>query len=136
MMSVNRVLLIGRVWEKPILLKTKHSVSVATFEITTIHRHRDVDGKVRTFMQRHPVRTYAGLAEIAGRLSPRQTVLIEGRLSTVHEPGAKHGETTIIAGTVLPMMDGPAEPADDGDHQADQQPAALTPNLYHAEEGS
>jgi single-stranded DNA-binding protein len=123
-MTANHVILIGRLWERPFLTKTRHGIAVGNFEISTLHRHRDDSGISTSSVQRHPIRVYGKLAELTRGLCPPQQILIEGRLTTEHTPSSKHGYSFVVAGTVL-LLQSPED---------DQIQPPLTPRSYSTED--
>jgi single-strand DNA-binding protein len=82
-MSVNKVILVGRLGKDPELRYTPQGTAVATFSLATDERYKDRDGNQQQKTQWHNIVTWRGLAEICGKyLHKGKQIYIEGKIQT------------------------------------------------------
>ncbi|NPB09654.1 MAG: single-stranded DNA-binding protein [Thermodesulfobacteria bacterium] len=126
-MSVNKVILIGRLGADPEIRYTADGQPVATFRMATSERWTDKNGQRQERTEWHRIVAFGRLAEICGEyLAKGRLVYIEGRLQTrsyEDRDGIKRFVTEIVAqnmqmlgrrdDTVAPS--GPAPEPDFGD---------------------
>ncbi|AEH45544.1 single-strand binding protein [Thermodesulfatator indicus DSM 15286] len=100
-MSVNKVILIGRLGADPEIRYTADGQPVATFRLATSERWTDKNGQRQERTEWHRVVAFGKLAEICGEyLSKGRQVYIEGRLQTrsyEDRDGIKRYVTEIVA---------------------------------------
>ncbi len=100
-MSVNKVILIGRLGADPEIRYTADGQPVATFRIATSERWTDKNGQRQERTEWHRIVAFGRLAEICGEyLSKGRQVYIEGRLQTrsyEDRDGVKRYVTEIVA---------------------------------------
>jgi len=102
-MSVNKVILVGRLGKDPELRRTQQGVSIATFSIATDRRYKDRDGNPVDETQWHRVVVWAAQAETCERyLNKGRQVYVEGRLQhrSYEKDGATKYSTEVVADTV------------------------------------
>ena len=102
-MSLNKVLLIGRLGNDPELKETSAGESVCNFSVATSEKWKDKDGVSHEKTQWHRVTVWKKLAEACSEyLSKGRLVYIEGSLSTKswEENGITKYSTEIIASNV------------------------------------
>ncbi len=107
-MDLNRVMIIGRVTQKPEKRVTQSGQTVTTFSVATNRRWRDSNGNQHEQAEFHNVVTWGKLAEICEQfLDKGRRVYVEGRLQTRSwegQDGVKRYRTEIIASNVI-MLD-------------------------------
>jgi single-strand DNA-binding protein len=82
-MSVNKVILVGRLGKDPELRYTAAGTAVATFSLATDERYKDRDGNQQSKTEWHNIVTWRQLAEICGKfLHKGKQVYIEGKIQT------------------------------------------------------
>ncbi|NPA49297.1 MAG: single-stranded DNA-binding protein [Thermodesulfobacteria bacterium] len=100
-MSVNKVILIGRLGADPEIRYTADGQPVATFRIATSERWTDKNGQRQERVEWHRIVAFGRLAEICGEyLAKGRQVYIEGRLQTrsyEDRDGVKRYVTEIVA---------------------------------------
>ncbi|OAG27648.1 single-stranded DNA-binding protein [Thermodesulfatator autotrophicus] len=100
-MSVNKVILIGRLGADPEIRYTADGQPVATFRLATSERWTDKNGQRQERTEWHRIVAFGKLAEICGEyLSKGRQVYIEGRLQTrsyEDRDGIKRYVTEIVA---------------------------------------
>lgn len=100
-MSVNKVILIGRLGADPEIRYTADGQPVATFRLATSERWTDKNGQRQERTEWHRVVAFGRLAEICGEyLAKGRQVYIEGRLQTrsyEDRDGIKRFITEIVA---------------------------------------
>ena len=100
-MSVNKVILIGRLGADPEIRYTADGQPVANFRIATSERWTDKNGNRQERTEWHRIVTFGKLAETCGEyLSKGRQVYIEGRLQTrsyEDKDGIKRFVTEIVA---------------------------------------
>lgn len=102
-MSVNKVILIGRLGNDPELRFTGNGTPVTNFSIATTEKWGKEDSQEKT--EWHRIVAWNKLAEICGEyLKKGQQVYIEGRLQTRKWEDSKSGETKTITEIVAIQM--------------------------------
>ncbi len=100
-MSVNKVILIGRLGADPEIRYTADGQPVATFRLATSERWTDKNGQRQERTEWHRIVAFGRLAEICGEyLAKGRLVYIEGRLQTrsyEDRDGIKRFVTEIVA---------------------------------------
>ena len=108
-MSVNKVILIGRLGADPEIRYTPNGQPVATFRVATTERWTDRDSKRQERTEWHRVVAYGRLAEICGEhLTKGRQVYVEGRLQTrsyEDREGVRRYVTEIVAQEVVFLGD-------------------------------
>ncbi|MFH1624323.1 MAG: single-stranded DNA-binding protein [Pseudomonadota bacterium] len=111
-MSVNKVILIGRLGADPEVRYTSDGVAVATFRMATTERWSNQKGEKEERTEWHRIVAWRRLGEICGEyLSKGKQVYIEGRLQTrswEDKDGNKRWATEVIASN-MQMLGSPAE---------------------------
>lgn len=100
-MSVNKVILIGRLGKDPELRYTQTGTPVATFSLATDERFKDQAGNPQQKTEWHNIVVWRGLAEVCGKfLHKGKQVYLEGKIATRSyddRDGNKRYTTEIIA---------------------------------------
>ena len=135
-MSVNKVILVGRLGRDPEVRYLPNGEAVANFGVATSEQWKDRNGERQERTEWHNITMYRRLAEIAGQyLKKGREVYIEGRIQSRKYTGKDGIERTaydIIANEmkmVGPREGGGAAPYDDGGYQQ----AAPQQNHYQPE---
>ena len=135
-MSVNKVILLGRLGRDPEVRYMPNGEAVCNFSIATSETWNDRNGQRQERTEWHNITMYRRLAEIAGQyLKKGREVYIEGRIQSRKYTGKDGIERTaydIIANEmkmVGPREGGGAAPYDDGGYQQ----AAPQQNHYQPE---
>ena len=135
-MSVNKVILVGRLGRDPEVRYMPNGEAVANFSIATDEQWKDRDGNRQSRTEWHNIALYRKLGEIAGQyLRKGSLVYIEGRIQSrkyTGEDGIERTAYDIIANEmkmVGPREGGGAAPYDDGGYQQ----AAPQQNHYQPE---
>lgn len=82
-MSVNNVILIGRLGKDPEVTYSKSGVPFCRFSLATNEKFKDQDGKLRERTEWHNIVCFAKLAEVCGQyLNKGCEVYIEGPIRT------------------------------------------------------
>ena len=114
-MSVNKVILVGRLGRDPETRYTSGGQAVANFTLATDETYKDHSGERQKRTEWHRVVLWGKLAEIAQQyLKKGQLVYIEGRIQTRQWEDKRDGQkrtTTEIVGNVMRMLGGRAEGA-------------------------
>jgi single-strand DNA-binding protein len=122
-MSVNKVILVGRLGKDPELRYTPAGTAVATFTMATDERYKDKEGNPQTKTEWHNVISWRQLAEICGKfLHKGKQIYIEGKIQTRSyddRDGNKRYITEIVADQM--QMLGNKEDSQ-GQQQQRQQP--------------
>ena len=134
-MSVNKVILLGRLGRDPEVRYMPNGEAVCNFSIATSETWNDRNGQRQERTEWHNITMYRRLAEIAGQyLKKGREVYIEGRIQSrkyTRKDGIERTAYAIIANEM--KMDGPREggaaPYDDGGYQQ----AAPQQNHYQPE---
>lgn len=134
-MSLNKVILIGRLGKDPETRYLPNGDAVCNFSIATDESWKDKNGQRQTRTEWHAITMYRKLAEIAAKyLQKGSQVYIEGRIQSRKYTGKDGIERTAyeIVCSEMKMLGGRAEGVE-GQHnpppppQARQQPAAPVP---------
>jgi single-strand DNA-binding protein len=82
-MSVNKVILVGRLGKDPELRYTPSGTAVVTFTLATDERYKDKEGNQQSKTEWHNIVAWRQLAEICGKfLHKGKQVYIEGKIQT------------------------------------------------------
>ena len=134
-MSVNKVILLGRLGRDPEVRYMPNGEAVCNFSIATSETWNDRNGQRQERTEWHNITMYRRLAEIAGQyLKKGREVYIEGRIQSRKYTGKDGIERTaydIIANEMKMVgpREGGAAPYDDGGYQQ----AAPQQNHYQPE---
>jgi single-strand DNA-binding protein len=103
-MSVNKVLLIGRLGSNPEIRYTPSGAAVANFSVATNEAWNDKNGQKQERTEWHRVVVWGKLAQLCGEyLSKGRQVYVEGRLQTRQwqdKEGQTKYTTEVIATTI------------------------------------
>lgn len=103
-MSVNKVLLIGRLGNNPEIRFTNTGTAVANFNLATSENWNDKNGQRQERTEWHRVVVWGKLAELCEKyLSKGRQCFVEGRLQTRSwddKDGNKRYTTEIVAATI------------------------------------
>ena len=102
-MSVNKVILVGRLGKDPELRYTPGGVAVASWSMATDRKYKNREGQFVEDTQWHNIKVWSGLAETCEKyLAKGREVYVEGRLETreYEKDGVKRYWTEIVAQTV------------------------------------
>jgi len=126
-MSVNKVILVGRLGRDPETRFTGSGQSVANFSLATDETYKDRAGERQKRTEWHRIVLWGRLAEIArDYLKKGSLVYVEGRLQTRQwddrQTGNKRQATEIVAST-LRMLGGRGEAAPSVDAEPPLPPA-------------
>ena len=114
-MSVNKVILVGRLGRDPETRYTSGGQAVANFTLATDETFKDRAGERQKRTEWHRIVLWGKLAEIAQQyLKKGMLVYVEGRLQTRQWEDKRDGQkrtTTEIVGTAMRMLGGRAEAA-------------------------
>ena len=120
-MTVNKVILVGRLGRDPELRTTNSGMAIANIRLATTERRKDQDGNWGEHTEWHTVVAFGRTAETAGRfLSKGRQVYIEGRLRTrkwQDKDGRDRWSTEVVVDT-LQFLGGKG----DGDGRGDAHP--------------
>ena len=82
-MSVNKVILVGRLGADPEVRQTQGGLSIAKISLATSERKKEQDGNWSEYTEWHRVTCFGKTAELAGQyLKKGSQVYFEGRLKT------------------------------------------------------
>jgi len=114
-MSVNKVILVGRLGRDPETRYTSGGQAVANFTLATDESFKDRSGERQKRTEWHRIVLWGKLAEIAQQyLKKGMLVYVEGRLQTRQWEDKRDGQkrqTTEIVGNVMRMLTSRAEGA-------------------------
>ena len=103
-MSVNKVLLLGRLGADPELRYTNNQTAVCNLSVATNDRRKGADGQWNDFTEWHKVATFGKTAENCSNfLKKGRQVFVEGRIQTrkwQDQEGKDRYSTEIIANAV------------------------------------
>lgn len=140
-MSVNKVILLGRLGQDPELKYTPGGSPVCNFSLATTESWTDKSGQKQEKTEWHRVVVWGKLAELCNQyLSKGRQAFLEGRLQTRawdDKDGNKRYTTEILASTVQ-FIGGPSANANQStgvDHSY-AQPAAPQPEYQIASDAS
>lgn len=118
-MSVNKVLLIGRLGNNPEIRYTNTGTAVANFNLATSESWNDKAGAKQERTEWHRVVVWGKLAELCEKyLAKGRQCFVEGRLQTRNwddKDGNKRYTTEIVATTVQ-FLGGPSAQASNNTH--------------------
>ena len=131
-MSLNKVILIGRLGRDPETRYMPNGDAVCNFSVATDESWKDQSGKRQTRTEWHAITMYRKLAEIAGQyLKKGSQVYLEGKIQSRKYTGKDGIERTAyeIVCSEMKMLGGKAEGVEEQRNpppppQARQQPAA------------
>ncbi|MFY0675028.1 MAG: single-stranded DNA-binding protein [Bacteroidia bacterium] len=107
-MSLNKVMLIGRLGKDPEIRYINDNIAVANFPIATSETYKDSNGNRNEKTEWHNIVLWRGLADVAGKyLKKGSQVYIEGKIQT-RSYETQSGEkryTTDIVGNEMRMLD-------------------------------
>ena len=134
-MSLNKVILIGRLGRDPETRYMPNGDAVCNFSIATSENWKDRNGQRQERTEWHNISMFGRLAEIAGQyLKKGSKVYIEGRIQSRKYTGKDGIERTAydIVANEMKMLGGRAEGGEGQQHTpppppARQQPAAPIP---------
>ena len=111
-MSLNKVMLIGRLGRDPEMRYTQSGTAVANFSLATDDNWRDKQGNKQERTEWHNIVAWGKLADTVNNyLKKGRQVYVEGRLQTrdwTDNANVKHYRTEIVASTVT-FLGGPGE---------------------------
>ena len=114
-MSVNKVILVGRLGRDPETRFTSGGQAVANFTMATDESYKDRNGERQKRTEWHRIVLWGKLAEIAQQyLKKGMLVYIEGRIQTRQWEDKRDGQkrtTTEIVGSAMKMLTSRAESA-------------------------
>lgn len=114
-MSVNKVILVGRLGRDPETRYTSGGQAVANFTLATDETYKDRSGERQKRTEWHRVVLWGKLAEIAQQyLKKGMLVYVEGRIQTRQWEDKRDGQkrsTTEIVASVMRMLTGRSEAA-------------------------
>ena len=126
-MSVNKVILIGRLGSNPEIRYTPSGAAVANFNIATSENWNDKTGQKQERTEWHRIVVWSKLAELCNQyLTKGRQVYIEGRLQTRQwddKDGNKRYTTEVVANTVQFLGAGKGEGAPASERTNDQATA-------------
>ena len=122
-MSVNKVILVGRLGRDPEARYTANQQPICSFAVATSRRYKDKEGNNQEQTEWHNISMFGKLAEIGNQyLKKGSQVYLEGRLQTnkSEKDGQTRYFTQIVADqmTMLGSKDGGASSNDAGMNQA------------------
>ena len=123
-MSLNKVILIGRLGQEPTIRYMPNGEAVANFSIATDEQWKDKNGERQTRTEWHNITLYRKLGEIAGQyLRKGSLVYIEGRIQSRKYTGKDGVERTAyeIIGNEMKMLGSKSENAS-GQESQNQAP--------------
>lgn len=127
-MSVNKVILIGRLGNNPEIRYTPSGAAVANFNIATSESWNDKGGQKQERTEWHRIVVWNKLAELCNQyLTKGRQVYIEGRLQTRQwddKDGNKRYTTEVIANTVQFLGSGANQGIGAGAQDQAQMPAS------------
>ena len=138
-MSVNKVLLIGRLGNNPEIRYTNTGTAVANFNLATSENWNDKNGQKQERTEWHRVVVWGKLAELCEKyLSKGRQCFVEGRLQTRSwddKDGNKRYTTEIVASTIQ-FLGGPSAQAGAGagasDHSDMHEPSGNGPAVQES----
>lgn len=128
-MSLNKVILIGRLGRDPECRYMPNGEAVCNFSVATSERWKDQSGQPKERTEWHSITMYRKLAEIAAQyLKKGSQVYIEGRIQSRKYTGKDGIERTAyeIVCSEMKMLGGKAE-GGEGQHNPPPPPQARQP---------
>ena len=102
-MSVNKVILVGRLGRDPEARYTAAQQPICSFAVTTSRRYKDKEGNTQEQTEWHNISMFGKLAEIGNQyLKKGSQVYLEGRLQT--NKSEKDGQTRYFTQIVADQM--------------------------------
>ena len=108
-MAVNKVILVGRLGQDPIL-KDVGDQKVANFSVATSEKWKDKAGQQQERTEWHSIQVWGKLAQLAAQyLKKGRQAYIEGKLTTRmwEKDGVKHYKTEVVAQSIQFLGDNP-----------------------------
>jgi single-strand DNA-binding protein len=126
-MSVNKVILLGRLGSDPEIRYTQTGTPVATLSLATNKTWKNKEGQKEEKTEWHRVILWSKLAELAGQyLAKGRQVYIEGELQTRSwEKDGQKKYTTEVVGQTMQFIGSQGAGAGKGEH--DDMPPDLPP---------
>ena len=136
-MSVNKVILLGRLGQDPELKYTPSGTAVANFSVATSENWTDKSGQKQERTEWHRVVVWGKLAELCNQyLAKGRQCFLEGKLATRSwddKEGVKRYTTEIQATTVQFIGGGSASKGDDGSRPAQPEQQSMGGLEQHAD---
>ena len=129
-MSVNKVILVGRVGRDPEIKHLPNGEAVVNFSVATSEQWKDRNGERQERAEWHNITMYRRLAEIAGQYVKKGSqVYIEGRIQSRKYTGKDGVERTAyeIIGSEMKMIGGRSEATTEQSEAARQEAYATQP---------
>ena len=124
--SINKVILIGHIGNKPEIRYTPSGAAAASFSIATNESWIDSEKGKQQRTEWHNIVAWSKLAEFASEyIQKGQLVYIEGRLQTrswTDREGNNRKSTEIICSTITPLEWKSADSSLSSDNKKDRQP--------------
>ncbi len=125
-MSVNKVMLIGRLGSDPDMKYTTSGIPVTKFSLATSEYFVDKGGQKQETTEWHKIVCWNKLADNCSKyLAKGRLVYVEGKITTVSwddkQSGQKRYATEIVAATVQFLGDGAGKPQGQEQPQPQQQ---------------
>ena len=130
-MSVNKVILVGRLGRDPEVRYMPNGEAVANFSMVTTEQWKDRNDERKERAEWHISSMYRGLAEVAGQyLKKGSQVYIEGRIQSRKYTGKDGVERTAyeIIASEMQMIGGRASPTDAAEQQRQHDYATQPPS--------
>ena len=123
-MSVNKVIILGRLGQDPELKYTPSGTSVCNFSLATTENWTDKSGQKQERTEWHRIVVWGKLAELCNQyLSKGRQVFLEGKLQTRSwddQEGKKRYTTEILANSVQ-FIGGQAQQSNNSSYNNNQQ---------------
>ncbi len=137
-MSVNKVILVGRLGKDPELRYTPAGTAVVTFTMATTENFKDRDGNRQEKTEWHNIVAWRQLAEICGKfLHKGKQVYIEGKIQTRSyddRDGNKRYITEVVADQM--QMLGSRDDSQGGGGYGGQQDRGTSPSQRSGQQSS
>ena len=134
-MSVNKVIILGRLGQDPELKTTPSGASVCQFSLATSESWTDRNGQKQEKTEWHRIVVWNKLADLCNQyLSKGRQAFVEGKIQTrswEDRDGNKRYTTEIVANTVQ-FIGGQTAQMDNQSSYQQQQPAEQSNNSYQA----
>ena len=132
-MSVNKVILVGRLGKDPEVRYASSGVAVCNFTMATNRTYKDKQGERKDETEWHRVAAFGRTAEICGEyLKKGSQIYIEGRLQTrkwQDKDGNDRWSTEIVTDTMR-MLDSRGGDAGGAQHSSSSQASSGTNDPY------
>lgn len=115
-MSVNKVILIGRLGQDPELKYTQAGKAVASFSVATSESYKGADGVKKESTEWHRIKVWGKLGELCGQyLKKGRECFIEGKLTTSswEDKNGQKRYMTEVSATTVQFLGGKAEASQD-----------------------